>query len=261
MYGSEDCELTEQLWARTERQKLREFSEKQLMTAATTTTNPTTTTNTTTSTTPTSCITSNEAANRHPSALPPRPRPSKGAAAMTTCEEEEEVQKGNYYRWAKNSSSKRATQPENGGVLSDCNHLIGPSFAKSDGGSKFRENRPQHLSGTASTARNSSSSSSSSSLADGDDDNNSSDICSIFGDVQGNKRHEEFNRRCGRTVADDDYDDGDDDDDAGRKVPEGKIKGPCRGDKPAPPPRDPEITHPDRGTEYPAAERRREVHF
>lgn len=258
MYGSEDCELTEQLWARTERQKLREFSEKQLMTATTTAANPTTTTTTTTSTTPISCVTSNAAVSKYPSALPPRDRPFQGAVTSTACEEEEEVEKANDDRWVNKSYSKKTTQPENGGVSSDSHHLIGPSFPKSDSGGAFRENRRQHVSVTATTARTSSSSSSSSS-ADGDDDNINS-TCSFFGDVRVNKRHEEFNRRCGKRVSDDDYDEDDDDDVAGRKVPEGKVKGLCRGEQPAPPPRDPEVTHPDRGTEYSAAGRR-EVHF
>lgn len=41
MFGSEDCSLTERLWARTERQKLAEFSEKVILTGAVPTT-PTT---------------------------------------------------------------------------------------------------------------------------------------------------------------------------------------------------------------------------
>ena len=227
MYGSEHCVLTEQLWARTERQKLREFSEKQLMTATTTAT-PTTTTTTT------SCITSNAIVNKHPCILPPQHHSSKGAVASTACEVE--AKQGNDGRWTKNVSSERTAQTEDDDILSG-SHLNGPSFADPcGGGGDFRQKCPQHLSVTASTARNSS--------AD-DEDNH---YCALLGDVQINKNNEEFDRRCGTKAADDD---------AGRNISEGEVV--CWGEQPCPP-SDPEITHPDRCTEYSAAERR-DVHF
>lgn len=107
-------------------------------------------------------------------------------------------------------------------------------------GGRFRKKSPQHLSVTA---RNSSSSFSSSNDCDGD--------------IKAKKHNEELDRRCGTNVADDDNDV---DDVTGRKVPGGKAKGLRRGEQPSPSPRDPEITHPDRCSEYSAAERR-EVNF
>eukprot|EP00904_Undaria_pinnatifida_P014019 jgi/Undpi1/9748/HiC_scaffold_27.g12204.m1 len=90
VYGSESCELTEQLWARTERQKLREFSEKQLMTATNTNTN--TNTNINTNTIPTitnantaSSVSSNDGAqNKHRHLFPARQHPSKGTSGVIT---------------------------------------------------------------------------------------------------------------------------------------------------------------------------------